>query len=148
VAGTYAIPAADPLAVSGTGTLYAIPSIYIAAADYPISGGAKAPKLRVRAQLYVNDVALFTGTFKVGLYPITRPATSGGAGLNIYTLGTVVAGSQVTFTNPAADSANAGASADFALPADGHYVLGVATSATVATSSHAHVSAQIQMHNA
>ena len=148
VAGTYAIAAADPLAVSGTGVLYAMPTIYIAAADYPTSGGSKAPKLRVRAQLYGNDVAAFTGTFIVGLYPFTRPATSGGTGLCIFTLGTVVSGSQITFTNPAADLIANGDSGDFALPADGHYCLGVITNATVATSALLQVMAQLQIHNA
>lgn len=147
VAGTYAIQNGNPLAVSGTGTLVPTPIIYLAAADFQSADGV-APKLRIRAQLYGNDVAAFTGTFKVGLYPVTRPATSGGAGLCIYTLGSVVAGSEVTFTNPAADLIAAQAGADFALPADGHYCLGVVTSATVATSALLHVVAILQTHNA
>jgi hypothetical protein len=39
-------------------------------------------------------------------------------------------------------------SADFALPADGHYVIGVVTTATVAASSHVHMSASLQLRNA
>lgn len=147
VAGTYAIPLADPLAVSGTGTLYAPAIIRIDSADYPTIDSL-APKFRIKWSLMVNDVAP-TGNFTIGLYPITRPATSGGAGLNIYTMGTVVSGSNgSTFTTPAADSMNTGTSADFALPADGYYVLGVVTTATVATSSHLHINAQLQVHNA
>lgn len=146
VAGTYALGQGDPIAVSGTGTLYPINTIYIDSADYPTVNGV-TPKLRIRAQLYVNDVAP-TGNFTFGLYPITRPATSGGAGLVIYTLGTVVASSTVLFTAPAADSSNNGASADFALPANGHYVIGVVTTATVAASSHLHMSCSLQMRNA
>jgi hypothetical protein len=146
VAGTYGMGQGDPLAVSGTGTLYPLNLIYIAAADYPTVNGLAA-KLRIRAQLYVNDVAP-TGNFTFGLYPVTRPGTSGGAGLVIYTLGTVVSGSTVLFTAPAADSSNVGVSTDFALPADGHYCIGVVTSATVATSSHLHLSALLQMRNA
>lgn len=38
--------------------------------------------------------------------------------------------------------------ADFALPADGLYVIGVVTTATVAASSHVHLNAQLQMRNA
>jgi hypothetical protein len=147
VAGTYALGQGDPLAVSGTGTLYPLNSIFIAAADFPTVNGA-APKLRIRAQLYTNDVAP-TGNFTFGLYPITRPATSGGAGLCIFTLGTVVTGSAgASFTTPAADGLLNAVSADFALPADGHYVIGVVTTATVAASSHVQVSASLQLRNA
>jgi hypothetical protein len=145
VAGTYALGDGDPIAISGTGTLYPIKTIYIAAADFPNVDG-KAAKLRLRAQVYTNDVAP-TGNYTFGLYPITRPATSGGAGLAIYTLGTVVTGSTVLFTNPAADGQLNGASSDFALPADGHYVIGIVTTAAVATSAHMHVTAQLQVHN-
>jgi hypothetical protein len=147
VAGTYFIPFADALGISGTGTLYAPAIIRIDSADYPTIDGL-APKFRIKWSLMVNDVAP-TGNFTIGLYPITRPATSGGAGLNIYTLGSVVSGSNgSTFTTPAADSMNNGVSADFALPADGYYVLGVVTTATVAVSSHIHINAQLQVHNA
>jgi hypothetical protein len=147
VAGTYGMADGDPLAVSGTGTLYPLKTINLVAADFPPVNGL-APKLRLRAQLYTNDVAP-TGNFTFGLYPITRPATSGGAGLCIYTLGTVVSGSNgATFTAPAADGLLAAVGADFAFPSDGHYVIGVVTTATVATSAHVHVNASLQMRNA
>lgn len=146
VAGTYGFGQGDPLAISGTGTLYPLHSIYLDDADYPTLNGT-APKLRVRGQLYVNDVAP-TGNFTFGLHPITRPATSGGAGLVIYTIGAAVASSTFTITTPAADSSNNGVSSDFAIPADGHYVLGVVTTATVAASSHLHLSASLQLHHA
>jgi len=146
VAGTYAMGEGDPIAVSGTGTLYPIATIYIASADYPTINGA-APKLRIRAQLYTNDVAP-TGSYTFGLYPITRPATSGAGGLDIYTLGTVVTGSNgATFTTPAADGMLNAAGSDFALPADGHYVIGVITTATVANNSHLHMTASLQLRN-
>lgn len=148
VAGTYAIQDGTPLAVSGTGTLAPMPTIYLIAAQYPNESVGTTAKLNVSAQLYVNDVALFTGTFIVGLYPFTRPGTSGGVGVNIYTLGTVVPGSQVTFTNPAADLRAQGESGLFTLPADGFYCLGVITSATVAANSLAHVTAQLKIANA
>lgn len=147
VAGTYGMGQGDPLAVSGTGTLYPLNSIFIAAADYPTIG-LLAAKLRIRAELYTNDVAP-TGNFTFGLYPITRPATSGGAGLCIYTLGTVVTGSNgATFTAPAADGLLNAVGVDFALPADGHYVIGIVTTTTVAASAHIHTSASLQMRNA
>ena len=147
VAGTYGIPLGDPLAVSGTGTLYPLAVIRIDSADYPTIDSLAA-KFRIKWQLFVNDVAP-TGNFTIGLYPITRPATSGGAGLDIYTLGTVVSGSNgSTFTAPIADSMNTGVSLDFALPANGYYVLGIVTTQTVAVSSHLHINAQLQVHNA
>lgn len=143
VAGTYGMAQGQPLAISGTGTLYALNSIYLAGADYPNVNGLPA-KLRIRAQLFTNDVAP-TGNFTVGLHPITRPATSGGAGLCIYTIGAAVAGSTVAVNTPAADGAHVLAGADFALPADGLYVIGVVTTATVANSAHVHLSAQLQL---
>lgn len=145
VAGTYALGHGSILAVTGTGTLFPIATIYIAAADYPAIGSMTA-KLRLRYQLYTNDVAP-TGNFTLGLYPITRPATSGGAGLCIYTLGTVVSGSNgATFSSPAADLLGNANGADFALPSDGHYCLGIVTTATIATSAHTHHVGQIQVH--
>lgn len=147
VAGTYFIPLGDPIGITGTGTLYPPSIIRIDSADYPTIDSL-APKFRIKWSLMVNDVAP-TGNFTIGLYPITRPATSGGAGLDIYTMGTVVSGSNGSvFTAPIADSMNNGVSSDFALPADGYYVLGVVTSATVAASSHLHFNAQLQAHNA
>ncbi len=146
-AGTYALGHGDPIAVSGTGTLYPLNTIYIAAADYPTLNSVTS-KLRIRAQIYTNDVAPFTGTLTVGLFPITRPSTSGGAGLCIYTMGTVVSGSNgAVFTNPTADGLLQTTSSDFSLPSDGHYVIGIVTSATVATSAHIHLSAQLQLRN-
>lgn len=146
VAGTYALGFGDPVAVSGTGTLYPIGIINIVGADYPTINGVTT-KLRIRAQLFTNDVAP-TGNFTFGLYPITRPATSGGAGLCIFTLGTVVAGSNgATFTTPAADLAGVAVGADFAIPADGLYCIGVVTTGTIATSAHVHMVAQLQLRN-
>lgn len=146
-AGTYGMGQGDPLAITGVGILYPLRTIYIAAADYPTVDGLAA-KLRIRAQLYTNDVAP-TGNFVIGLHPITRPATSGGAGLCIYTIGAAVAGSNgAAFNTPVADGLLNAAGADFALPPDGHYVLGVVTTATVAASAHVHISASLQMRNA
>lgn len=98
--------------------------------------------------LYANDVAPFTGTFTFALHPVTRPATSGAAGLLIYTIGAAVAGFTVVFTNVAADSMNVGVnSTPFALPANGYYVIGVTTSAAMATAALAHISALLQANN-
>jgi hypothetical protein len=147
VAGTYGLGHGDPIAVSGTGTLYPLNIIYLQAADFP-TVYSLTTKLRIKAQLYCNDVAPFTGTFIFGLHPVTRPGTSGGTGLVIYTIGAAVASSTVTFTNPAADSSNQGVSSDFAMPADGHYCIAVVTNQTMAADSHTHLSALLQMRNA
>lgn len=145
-AATYAIGTGDPAAVSGTGTLYPQGVFYYDPADHPTLDGL-APKLRIRAQVFCNDVAP-TGTYIIGLYPVTRPATSGAAGLCIYTLGTVVSGSQTSTVNaPAADSSNQVVGSDFAAPAAGYYVLGFVQTGTVAASAHMHIAAQLQMRN-
>lgn len=146
VAGTYGMPQGDPLAITGVGTPYPLNAIAIDSAEFPMVG-ALSPKFRVKAQLYTNDVPP-TGNFTVGLHPVTRPATSGAAGLCIYTIGSAVPGSTTTFTAPAADAQLGQAGADFALPANGHYVIGVVTSAAVAASAHLHLSAQLQTRNA
>ena len=145
-ANTYGIPQGQPLAVTGTGTLYALNTIYLDPNDYPTICG-KIAKLRVRCVISCNDVAPFTGTFVVGLHPVTRPATSGAAGLCIYTIGAAVSGSTVTGTNLAADSINNLVGNDFNVPAAGFYVLAVVTNQTMATSSHCHISASLQTHH-
>ena len=146
VAGTYGLGNGEAAAVSGTGTLFPLAQIYLRSTDFPTIDSVAPSLLRLSAELNVNDVAP-TGNFTFGLYPVTRPATSGGAGLDIYTLGTVVTGSTIAFTAPAADSANQGVSSAFAVPADGYYVIGVVTTATVAASSHLHLNARLEMRN-
>ena len=145
VAGTYGLGQGQPAAISGTGTLYALNTLYLDPNDYP-SATTLATKLRIRVALMVNDVAP-TGNYTFGLHPITRPATSGGAGLCIYTIGAAVAGSTVAVNTPAADSANNAVGSDFAIPAAGFYALGFVSTATVATSSHLHISAALQLRN-
>ena len=145
-AGTYALSNGGPLAVSGTGTLYPQALICIDEANFPTVNG-KAPKLRIVATLATNNVAP-TGNYTFGLFPVTRPASSGGAGLLIYTLGTVVSGSNgASWLIPAADLLEVKTSQDFDVPASGFYVLGVVTTATVATSSLVHCYSQLQMRN-
>jgi hypothetical protein len=94
---------------------------YFANADFPV--GSLTQKLRLRAQL---DVGASTDavTLTFGLYPIT--AVSAGN----YTIGTVTPGSTVAFASPSVNSLNQGNSGDFTIPSDGHYLLGVAVSAS------------------
>lgn len=143
VAGTYGLGQSQPLAISGTGVLYPLNIIYLDPADYPAIGALTA-KLRLRCALMCNDVPP-TGNYTIGLHPVTRPATSGGAGLAIYTIGAAVAGSTVTQNAPAADAAVNLVGADFALPAAGFYCIGVVTTAAVAASAHVHLSAALQL---
>jgi hypothetical protein len=145
-ANTYWIGQGQAIGVTGVGTLYAPNLIYIDSADYPAID-SKVTRLRIRCVIACNDVAPFVGTFTVGLHPVTRPAVSGGAGLCIYTVGASIVASRVVGTNLAADSLNNLVSADFDLPANGFYVLGVVTSAVMATSSHCHISASLQIRN-
>lgn len=146
VAGTYGLGQSQPAAISGTGTLYPLNIIYIDPADFPTVGGLAA-KLRLRVAVFVNDVAP-TGNYTFGLHPVTRPATSGGAAVAIFTIGAAVAGSTVALNTPAADSSNNVVGSDFAVPTAGFYVIGFVSTATVATSSHMHISAALQMRNA
>ncbi len=145
VAGTYFLPQGNPAGITGTGTLYAPNIMYIDPTDYPTMD-ALTTKLRVRGTVACNDVAP-TGTYTFGLHPVTRPATSGGAGLNIYTVGTAIVGSTILLSTPAADSINNVLGSDFAIPAAGHYVIGFVQTGTVAASSHMHMSFALQMRN-
>ncbi len=141
VAGRYGIPTGSACPITGVGSLYPVAIVYLDAAEYPAING-KTAKLRIRATLETNDVAP-TGNYTVGLHPITRPATSGGAGLIINTIGVAV-GSTLVFTTPAADSLLTQVSSDFALPSNGYYCLGMTTTTTVANSSLVQIQAKLQ----
>ena len=144
VAGTYSLPYGDSaVAVSGTGKVYPASMIRIDSADYPAVNGVAAT-MRLKTMLLANDVGL-TGNITFGLYPVTRPATSGGTGVIILTMGTVTPSSTALYTNPAADSMATLNSADFAIPADGYYVLGVISSASIAASSLFWCCAELQV---
>lgn len=138
-AGTRAL-GHNAIAVSGTNGAFPVALFYLAAADYAVTG--LTTRLRVKAQLATNAVAP-TGTWTFGLHPVT--ATGGVAGGITYTLGAAVAGSTAAFTTPAASSRLQAVSGDVALPADGFYVLGLVTTAAVATSAYVAVNALLQI---
>jgi hypothetical protein len=145
VAGTYMLPGGQADLVSGASALYPITLIPIFAADYPSVNGL-AVKLKVRAIVSVNGVAP-TGNFTVGLYPVTSGA--GGAGVKIYSVGSLVSGSAAsTVTAPASSSITNAVGSDFAIPSDGIYCLAVVTTATIATSSLVHIVGILLMRNA
>lgn len=146
VAGTYGFGFGTALAITGVGTLAPLALIRIDAADFPTING-KTPKLRIKASLQTNDVAP-TGQFTFGLHPVTRPSVSGAAALLINTIGAAVAGSNgAVFLAPAADSSLTASGSDFAIPADGWYVIGLVTTSTVAVAAHVHCHAQLQARN-
>lgn len=142
-AGNYWFTEQATLVSAGLATPLA--GVYIDTADFPTIAGVAA-KLQMRVQLYTNDVAPGSN-FTIGLYPVSRPTTSGGAGLLIYTPGQVLSGSTVTFTAPSADGMAALATADFAVPATGHYALGFTSTAAIATNAHVHMQFQLNVHN-
>jgi hypothetical protein len=130
--------------VTGGASNVAPAAIYIAAADYPSVNGL-TPKLRIRGNIFTNAVAP-TGNFTFGLYPITAPVSAGGAGLRSHTIGTVVTGSDgATQTTPAANTNYNLVGSDFALPADGWYVVCILTTGTIATSSFVECAADLQI---
>jgi hypothetical protein len=146
VAGTYLASTVVPLLGNGGSTVYPLAVITIAAADYPVVGTI-VPKFRIRATVSTNDTAP-ASNFTFGLYPLTRPASAGGAAACIYTVGAVIVGSNgATFSAPAAKSTLDAVGADFDIPADGDYVIGVVTTGTIAALAHVHVNAQLQMRN-
>lgn len=129
-------PFASPFTVAGINS----PTLWIDDADYTISG--RNTRLRVRAVVSVNGTAP-TSTFTVGLYPVTF---SGGASVLTGTLGAVVASSTAAVVAPAINASTPAVSADFAVPADGHYVFAVVVAGAVAASSKCLVMAQLQQH--
>jgi hypothetical protein len=117
--------------------------LYFDDADHAVPGLTR--KLRVRAQVLPNATAPGIITYTVGLHNVS--ASAGGADVKSYTLAAAVSGSTVAFVNPTASTPAQNVSGDFAVPADGYYVLGVVTSAAVANNSAVHISAQLQVRN-
>jgi hypothetical protein len=143
--GTYWFGMQDSAAsASGGSSRYSPVIIPWYTADHPTLNGVVST-LRVDAICCVNNTAP-TATFTVGLYPVTKGA--GAAGLSIWSLGTVVSGSTVVFTTPAASSITRTTSGSITIPSNGMYVLGVTTtSATIATSSLVNITAYLEQRN-
>src|SRR5690348_5028567 len=99
--------------------------------------------MRLRAQIASNATKP-TLKFTVGLYPVT---VAGGADQIALTLGAVVSGSTIEFNEPAASTITSKETADFAVPADGAYVLGFVTSALQTSSNVSVLNAQVQVRN-
>lgn len=138
-AGTRGLGLAGTPALTGTNVAMPINLVYLAAADFAVPG--LVAKLRIRAQLTTNAVAP-SGNWTFGLHPVS--AVAGGVGGITYTIGAAVAGSTAAFTAPAASSRLRAESADFALPADDFYCLGLVTTAAVAVSGYVTFAAELR----
>lgn len=131
---------------SGASTIFTPQMIYISSTDYPTIGGVVA-QMKIVAGIFTNNTAP-TGNFTFGLYPMTAPGSAGGAANRIWTIGTVVTGSNgATQSTPAANTNYNLVSSDFSVPADGWYAICIVTTATVATSSFVELTATLQVHN-
>lgn len=122
----------------GVANTPAPPFFYFAKADYEVAN--KTQKLRLRAQVAANATKPAL-KFTYGLYPVT---VAGGADQATMTLGTVVSGSTLEFNEPTASTVTSKETADFTIPADGAYMLGVVTSATLTNNSFVICSGQLQ----
>lgn len=122
-----------------TGATVGRAPFYFDPADYP--DGSRTGKLRLQASVVTNSIAP-ASDFTFGLYPVT--AVSGAANTFAITLGTVVSGSTVLFSAPAANSKFGNSSTEISLPSAGHYVLAVVTSATTAANSLTGLRAALQ----
>lgn len=131
-AGVYmgSIAATTNICKSGTAAQSYPVLVPFVAADHAVTGLTTV--LRLRVFTTTNGTAPGI-SYTYGMYPISSIAGSGNT-INL-TVGAVVAGSTVTRTTPAASSGFVDASADFAIPSDGRYVLGVSTSGAQGTGS-------------
>ncbi len=117
------------------------PFFYFDDADYTVAG--KTLKMRLRAQVAANATKPAI-KFTFGLYPVT---VAGEADKFTLTLGAVASGSTIEFNEPAASTITQKEAADFTIPADGAYMLGVVTSGALTNNSVALLSAQLQTRN-
>lgn len=140
-AGTYLMGNYSGTPVKSGASAGTIPGFYFDDADYAVAG--KTLKMRLRAQIATNATKP-TLKFTVGLYPVT---VAGAADQIVFTLGAVVPGSTVEFNEPAASTITPKEAADFTVPADGAYVMGVVTSGALTNNNLSLLNAQLQVRN-
>ena len=138
---------ADGVSSDTATTTYApTPAVFqFAAADYAITG--RTTKLRLRATV-INNTTAPGRTATVGLYPVT--AVGGASDTTSVTLGTAVTGSTIAFSSASmtASSRLQNVTADFDVPADGMYVLGVnIAGGTIGGNALLNVLADLQVRN-
>lgn len=126
-----------------TGEVSVLPPrlIRLVPSDYTV--GTLTTKLLLRAEVAVNGTAPAVN-YTFGLYPVT---VGGVADTLVFAPGTVVTGSTVAISAPAANGIATANSGDFTFPADGTYVLVVATSGTMANNSAVSCHATLQVRN-
>lgn len=125
-------------AIAQTPTTYSIIST-----DYPTINGV-TPKFRLRATIGVNNTAP-AANISFGLFPLTTPASSGGATVKSWTIGSEVAGSTITQNTPTANTQYQLVSATFDLPSDGLYAICITNSAQTAANSYMTNSATLEV---
>jgi hypothetical protein len=144
--GTF-LMAGGPTANAGTGVAAAGAAGTAAWAFYldpaKWTANARTTKLRLHAQLFVNNVAPATN-FVPGLYPVTTSGAASGvdSGVNV---GAVVTGSTVAFTTPAATAQLQSTSGDFNAPAAGFYVFAVVIGGAMVAGSRVTLGVQLEM---
>jgi hypothetical protein len=142
VGGTYGLyPAAGSASAAWT-TGLAPYSFYLNPADY--LANARTTKLRLRAQCVVNGAAPGTNIVP-GLYPVSSFGGASGASPTIAGVGTVITGSTVIFTTPAASSNTVSTSTEFNAPAAAAYVFMAAIGGGFAAGSQVSLMLQLQM---
>jgi hypothetical protein len=143
IVGAAVYPFAAP-SIAAAASANLTPAVfYLAAADHAVTG--YTTKLRVASGCLVDDVAPGQ-TLVIGLYPVGTP--SGGVGVFNPNLGTVVTGSTVTWTTPAANSSAAEqATADFGIPADGWYCFGMSVGGAFTVASDVVLPARLEVRN-
>jgi hypothetical protein len=134
-----------PFAGSSTGvwtTGLAAHSFYLEPSDY--TAGTRTTRYRLRAQCIVNGAAPTTNIVP-GLYPVTSFGGGAGSTPTISALGTVIAGSTITFTTPALSTNTVSTSTEFTAPAAGAYAFALAIGGGFAASSQVQINVQLQM---
>ncbi len=121
-----------------------VPAIfYLNPTDFAITG--KTTKMRLRIGTLVNDTAP-ANTMTWGLYPVGNQ--TGGSGILNPTLGTVVSGSTVAQTTPAANAKiTPVSSSDFTMPSAGFYMIGAASSGAMAANSKVATTISLEVRN-
>lgn len=122
--------------------------IYLKSSDY-LSAIGLVPKLRIKISLVAVNDAAPGRTITVGLYPCSGPTsgTTGAANTRVYSSGTVVSGSEITFTTPAADTFTTDQySATFDLPSDGLYAIASYVNGALAANSGVHILSELEYH--
>lgn len=97
-------------------------------------GASRLLKYRLRATAITNAVAP-TASYALSLNPVATWGGVSGTGATIATIGSIVAGSTLTFTTPAASGPTAVQVAEFDPPVAGFYTLSVVQTGAAAAGS-------------